>query len=319
MKLTSFEVSTPVGRKRRVGVVQNDSIIDVTAANVYRYSRNDESVEVARTETPPGMLEFLRRGRTAMEAAREAVGEAPRDTDARTMGGARLRYEEDEVRILSPLPRPNSVRDFMVFEEHVRNTSGEPPDVWYDRPIYYKGNPDSVYGPDDDVEWPRYTDRLDYELEIAAVVGKEGRDVSAEDAGEYIAGYMVFNDWSARDVQMEEMQAMLGPAKGKDFANSFGPYLVTPDDFDVEGAAMEARVNGETWSEGSVGEMHHSYPEIVAHVSDSETIHPGDVLGSGTVGGGCGLELGQFLEDGDTVELEVEGLGVLSNTVTKTT
>lgn len=314
MKLTCFEIDTPVGTRRCVGVLDGDSFVDVTAANTYRAEQNDEPPEVARTETPPSMLEFLRRGETAMEAAREAVEYSPED-DTRTGEGARLRYGVDEVRLLSPLPRPNSLRDFMVFEEHVRNTSGEPPDVWYDQPIYYKGNPDSVYAPGETVDWPGYTDSLDYELEIAAVVGRKGRDVPREEAMDYIAGYMVFNDWSARDVQMEEMQAMLGPAKGKDFANSFGPYLVTPDEFDVEGAAMEARVNGETWSEGSVGEMHHSFDDIVEHVSDSETIHPGDVLGSGTVGGGCGLELGRFLDPGDTVELEVEGLGVLRNTV----
>lgn len=316
MKLATFRVDTPVGQKRRLGAVQDDSIIDVTAANINRYERNDEPREVARSETPPNLIDFLARP-GSMEAAEQAIREAPGDMDARTTNGGRIHYRHDDVELLSPLPRPNSLRDFMVFEEHVRNTTGEPPDVWYDRPIYYKGNPDSIHGPGTDVECPNYTDQLDYELEIAAVIGKKGRDIPAQEAGEYIAGYMVFNDWSARDVQMEEMQAMLGPAKGKDFANSLGPYLVTPEDFNVEGASMEARVNGEVWSRGSVGEMHHSYNEIIEHVSQSETLHPGDVLGSGTVGGGCGLELGKFLSVGDTVELEVEGLGVLHNKVTE--
>jgi 2-keto-4-pentenoate hydratase/2-oxohepta-3-ene-1,7-dioic acid hydratase in catechol pathway len=264
------------------------------------------------------MRSFLARGERALNAARDAL-EFVRTSDAdRGPTGGRLRFEEDEagVRLLAPLPRPNSIRDFMAFEEHVTNSLGEaPPDVWYDVPVYYKGNPDSVVGPGEEVVWPDYSNQMDYELEVAAVVGKRGRDVPAEAAEEYIAGYTVFDDFSARDTQMREMQGRLGPAKGKDFANALGPYLVTADEFDLADASMTAEVNGETWSEGTPGEMHHSFADIVEHVSQSETLQPGDVLGSGTVGEGCGLELGQFLESGDTVRLTVEGIGGLENTV----
>jgi len=194
-----------------------------------------------------------------------------------------------------------------VFEEHGR----EKPDEWYGLPAYYKGNPDSVVAPDTTVEWPDYTDMLDYELELAAVVGRECRDVAADEAETYLAGYTVFDDFSARDIQRREMEMGLGPGKGKDFANGLGPYLVTPDEFDPADARMVARVNGEVWSEGNAGEMHHSIGDMLAHASMGETVHPGDVLGTGTVGGGCGADLDRWVDPGDTVELEIEGIGTL--------
>jgi len=323
VKLATFEVGTPVGSERRVGVVTDEGLVDVTAAYAASLAADGESAPqaVAEAHAPPDTLDFLGRGERALEAARRAVdyvgggNEAVGDTGR---PGRRLVFDADDVHLLPPLPRPNTVRDFMVFEEHVRNTTGEePPDVWYDRPVYYKGNPnpDVTFGHGDAVPWPDYSDSLDYELEVAAVVGRKGRDIPAEEAEEYIAGYTVFNDFSARDTQLEEMAGRLGPAKGKDFANAYGPYLVTPDEFEVEDALMTAKVNGETWSEGEAGEMHHSFAEIVEYVSQEEALYPGDVLGSGTVGGGCGLEQGKFLDEGDTVELHVEGIGTLENTV----
>lgn len=321
MKLATFEVETAVGPRRRVGVLDgHGALVDVTAAYAASLESTGEAdpVSVAEAHAPPEMRSFLARGERAINAARDAL-EFVRSSDAdRGPTGGRLRFDEDAdgVRLLAPLPRPNSIRDFMAFEEHVKNSLGEePPDVWYDVPVYYKGNPDTVVGPDAEVEWPDYSNRMDYELEIAAVIGKRGSDVPVEEAEEHIAGYTVFNDFSARDTQMREMQGRLGPAKGKDFANALGPYLVTADEFDLAGASMTAAVDGETWSEGTPGEMHHSFADIVAHVSQSEPLQPGDVLGSGTVGEGCGLELGRFLESGDTVALTVEGIGTLENTV----
>lgn len=323
MKLATFEVETAVGRSRRVGVKRDDRLVDVTTA--YAAALEDEGEDdplaVAEAHAPADTQRFLRRGDRALEAAREALAHTEEvGEDGRGPTGGRFVFDPDDdedVRLLPPLPCPNTLRDFMVFEEHVRNTGGDPPDVWYDVPIYYKGNPnpDVTYGPGDQVPWPDYSEQIDYELEVAAVVGKGGRDIPAEEADNHIAGYTVFNDFSARDTQLEEMQGRLGPAKGKDFANAFGPYLVTQDEFEVTEARMTAEVNGETWSEGVVGEMHHSFADIVEHVSQDETLYPGDVLGSGTVGEGCGLELGRFLEKGDTVTLSVEGIGALENTV----
>jgi 2-keto-4-pentenoate hydratase/2-oxohepta-3-ene-1,7-dioic acid hydratase in catechol pathway len=320
MKLATIEVETAVGPQRRVAVPDNGEFVDVTAAYAAALAAEGEAdpVSIAQAHAPPDMIEFLRRGERAREAAADALSYARETDDQRGPTGGKLRFDADaeEVALLAPVPRPNSLRDFMVFEEHVRNAMGEePPEVWYEMPVYYKSNADSVVGTGVDVEWPDYSNLMDYELEIAAIVGTEGTDIPAEEAEEYIAGYTVFNDFSARDIQGQEMQGRLGPAKGKDFANAMGPYLVTADEFDPETAEVRAEVNGEVWSEGSPGEMYHSFADIVEHVSQSETLYPGDVLGSGTVGEGCGLELGEFLDSGDTVTLHAEGIGTLENTV----
>lgn len=328
MKLATVDVETPVGPKRRVGVrmeAEGDStdgrLVDVTAAYAASLAAEGEAdpVPVAEAHAPPEMVSFLARGKRALDAAEEAAEYARQaEPEERGPTGGRLQFSEDEelVQLRAPLPRPNSLRDFMAFEEHVQNSLGEePPQVWYDMPVYYKSNPDSIVGPGDEVAWPSHSEQLDYELEIAAVVGKRGSDIPAAEADDHIAGYTIFNDFSARDTQLKEMQGRLGPAKGKDFANALGPYLVTPDEFDVETAHMTAEVNGETWSEGVAGEMYHSFADIIEHVSRDETLYPGDVLGSGTVGEGCGLELGRFLDRGDTVRLRVDGLGTLENTL----
>jgi 2-keto-4-pentenoate hydratase/2-oxohepta-3-ene-1,7-dioic acid hydratase in catechol pathway len=319
MKLASFEVETSIGPVRRLGVVDDEWLVDVTAGYgaVLADRGEQQPAKVATVIAPPEMIAFLQRGDRALEAAREAV-EFTDETDT-SVGpeGAQLRYRRNEVRLHSPLPRPNSIRDFMVIEEHVRNSLDDPPDVWYEMPVYYKGNPDTVVRPGADVEWPAYTDKLDYELEIAAVIGKQGRDISSERAEEYIAGYTIFNDFSARDVQMQEMAAQLGPAKGKDFANGLGPVLVTSDEINVEDLNVSARINGEVWSDGSLGEMYHSFSDIVEHVSRAETLYPGDVLGSGTVGNGCGLELNRWIEPGDVIELKASGIGTLRHRVIK--
>ncbi|MEF8913161.1 fumarylacetoacetate hydrolase family protein [Natronomonas sp.] len=319
MKLATFEVETPVGPQHRVGVRdEHGSLVDVTTAYAGMLEENGEGdpVAVAETHAPPEMNAFLSRGERAMNAAKDALDFARRTDDERGPTGGRLRFERNEVRLRAPIPQPNSLRDFMAFEEHVRNSlGGDPPDVWYEMPVYYKGNADTIVGPGDEVPWPDYSEQADYELEIAAVIGKGGENIDAEEADDYIAGYTILDDFSARDIQLEEMAGRLGPAKGKDFASALGPYLVTPDEFDPETAEMTAEVNGETWSEGVAGEMYHSFGDIIEHVSQDEPLHPGDVLGSGTVGEGCGLELGQFLESGDTIRLTVDGLGTLENTI----
>jgi fumarylacetoacetate (FAA) hydrolase len=232
-----------------------------------------------------------------------------------TGGGSAREHDEyslEEVRLLAPVPRPPSVRDAYAFEEHIRNAArvtGRPgvPDEWYELPVFYFSNPAAIYGPDDEVPYPAGSEELDYELEVAAVIG----------AGGAIGGFTIMNDWSARDVQRKEMRVGLGPAKGKDFATSLGPIVVTPDELDGSGATMVARVNGEERSRGELGDMHFSWDEIVAHAARNTVLRPGDVLGSGTVGSGCILEHGdgRWLRPGDVVELEVEGLGVLRNPV----
>jgi 2-keto-4-pentenoate hydratase/2-oxohepta-3-ene-1,7-dioic acid hydratase in catechol pathway len=185
------------------------------------------------------------------------------------------------------------------------------------RPIYYKANRMAVTGPDTDVHWPAYSQLMDYELEMACVIGKAGRDIPREDARAHIFGFTIFNDFSARDTQGPEMESGLGPSKSKDFdgANALGPWIVTIDEFYPDNAAMTVRVNGEVRSVGNCGSMTVKFEDLIAFISTSETLHAGEILGSGTVGGGCGLEAGKLLADGDGIELEIEGIGVLRNRV----
>jgi 2-keto-4-pentenoate hydratase/2-oxohepta-3-ene-1,7-dioic acid hydratase in catechol pathway len=250
----------------------------------------------------------------------------------------------DSVTLLAPLPRPSSIRDAMSFETHVINSTraiGLGPyakvdrlaerflgkrfsmahrasGTFYKQPPYYKSNPRSVVGPDAEVRIPAYSERFDYELEWGIVIGKQGVDIPAAQAREHIAGYTIFNDFSARDAQKKEMGGRLGPAKGKDFdtGNAIGPWLVTPEELqDPYNLTMLARVNGAEWSRGSTSTMHWRWEDLIAHISAAETLYPGDFIGSGTVGNGCGLEHGSYLKSGDVVELEVEGIGVLRNRV----
>ena len=238
----------------------------------------------------------------------------------------------DEVKLLSPI-KPNTLRDGYAFEQHVRtankNRGREVPQEWYEFPVFYFTNSNAVFGHNDEIPYPHYTNAMDYELEVAVVIGKGGMNIKPENAADHIFGYTIFNDWSARDVQRKEMVVGLGPAKGKDFASAFGPLIVThealadrstgrPGVYDLE---VSARVNGVEMSRGNFKDMHWSFGEIIARASDSAMLYPGDVIGSGTVGTGCLLELtkfqGPWLNEGDVVELEVERIGILKNTVGK--
>lgn len=312
MKLVTYAVDTVFGAAERLGALVDGEVVDLNAACEARLAAEGEpeAAALAALLVPPTMLGLLRREERGMEAAREALLFARENETPR--------FPEERVRLRAPLPRPNSVRDFMVVEEHVRGSlKGEIPAEWYEMPVYYKGNPDTVIGPGDTVRWPVYTEKLDYELELCAVIGKRGREIGEGEASGYIAGYTIFDDWSARDIQFREMKVGLGPALGKDFATSLGPCLVTPDEIDIYAAQMQARVNGEVWSSGTLGTMRFDFPQIISHLSREQTLQPGDVLGSGTVGGGCGLELGRWIQPGDVVELEVEGIGILHNPVAK--
>jgi len=231
-----------------------------------------------------------------------------------TGGGSAREHAEyalADVDLLPPVLAPPSVRDFMAFEQHVATAraarGAEVPKEWYEIPVFYFSNPAAIYGPGADVPYPEGTNELDYELECAAMIGAEGM----------IAGFTVMNDWSARDLQRAEMRVGLGPAKGKDFATSFGPVLVTVDEFDGSEGEMVARVNGEERSRGNLRDLYHSWARIVAQASLNTVLRPGDLLGSGTVGSGCILEHGdnRWLQRGDVVELEIEGIGILENTV----
>ncbi|MEQ8672662.1 MAG: fumarylacetoacetate hydrolase family protein [Aggregatilineales bacterium] len=242
-------------------------------------------------------------------------------------------FQREDVTIISPVhPLLNrSLRDFYAFEQHVKtaneNRGRTVPSAWYEVPVFYFSNHNAIFGHEDTIPYPKKSNALDYELEVALVIGQGGINIKAEDAEEHIFGYMIYNDWSARDIQKQEMSVGLGPAKGKDFAQSFGPYLVTPDElsdrhtgragvFDLE---MIARVNGEERSRGNWKDLHWSFGQMIERASDGVMLIQGDVIGSGTVGTGCLLEVtkgqGPWLQPGDIVELEIERLGVLRNVV----
>jgi len=237
---------------------------------------------------------------------------------------------EADARFGPPVHPVSSFRDFYAFEQHVKTARGrrglEMVPAWYDAPVFYFSNPRTIVGHDAPVRFPPGGEWLDYELEVACVIGRPGRDIEPADADAHVAGYAVLNDWSLRDVQRHEMQVGLGPAKGKDFATSLGPTLVTPDELadrrSGRGYALQmtARVNGRELSRGSWDSITFDFREMIAHASRGVTLHPGDVLGSGTVGTGCILELGPetvggWLAPGDRVELEIERLGVLRNRI----
>jgi len=323
MKLVSFLVTTPVGTFTRVGAIHGQSIVDLNMAYArwLHDQREAQPYRLANAQVPSAMLEFLEGGASAMAAARRAFDYVVTvGTSSQGPSGETVFYRTGEVTTIAPLPNPSSLRDFIAFENHIAATSkkrGQPiPPEWYKAPVYYKGNHRTIIGPDQDLPWPLETTKLDYELELACVIGRKGKDISEREAQDYIAGYTIMNDFSARDIQFQEMACRLGPAKGKDFATALGPCLVTPDEIaDLGALTMIARVNGEEWSRGRFGTIHWSFPQMIAHVSRGEAVYPGDVFGSGTVGGGCGLEMDRYLKPGDVVELEIQPIGILRTKV----
>ncbi|MEI5909015.1 fumarylacetoacetate hydrolase family protein [Bacillus spongiae] len=238
-------------------------------------------------------------------------------------------YSLEEVKLLAPLPQPISYRDFYAFENHVKTARSKRGlsvvEEWYQFPVFYFSNHLAINGHEEEIVSPRECEELDYELEVACIIGKKGRNIPKEKAEEYIFGYCILNDWSARDLQRSEMKVGLGPAKGKDFATTIGPYIVTPDELEEyridEGFMLDmtAKVNGQTLSHGNLKDIYYSFAEMIERASADVMLYPGELIGSGTVGTGCILELGTdvhpWLQPQDEIELEVTGLGVLRNTI----
>lgn len=310
VKLVTFQVRN--GRPRAGALLAGGRILDLQAAHRRRYGKS--STRLA------SVLAVVEGGDDALSVATFLMKKPAKECVV----------SQSEARLLAPIPCPPQMRDFLCFEKHLvqafeavarlRGTPARIPQIWYERPIFYHPNRFSVCGTQADVPWPAYTERLDFELEFGCYIGQPGKDISKEAARSHIFGYTIFNDFSARDEQTKEMAGQLGPGKGKDFdnANAMGPCLVTADEMrDPYKLDMAARVNGEEWGRGNSRDMRWKFEDCIAHVSRSETLHPGEFFGSGTVGNGCGLEQMRFLEPGDTVELEVEGIGVLRNRVVK--
>jgi 2-keto-4-pentenoate hydratase/2-oxohepta-3-ene-1,7-dioic acid hydratase in catechol pathway len=328
MKLVTFTVPTLMGDMHRIGVLSGEEIYDLNLCYAaYLNAKGDTSrhYEIAAAIMPPDMIAFFHGGQLTKDAASQTVQFAQKTAanGGTVVGpkGEQAIYPIAEVTLKAPVPRPNSIRDTQSFEGHMKNferRTGKPaPELWYHMPAYYKGNPSTVIGTGETVLFPNYTEKLDYELEFGIYIGKQGKDISVDEAPDYIAGYTIFNDISARDAIQKDVTLFLGPAKGKDMdtGNIMGPCLVTPDELDVFDLQMTARINGELWSQGSTSDMYWSFPQIIEYISKSETLYPGDFIGSGTICNGCGDELDKWLKPGDVMELEVEGIGVLKNRV----
>ena len=326
MRLVTFSDSNAATPGRLGALVEQDKrIVDFATADDHSSLRS--------------MLALIEAGDAGLDRARGVVAGIGGSTpDAAVL----LR---DTVRLLAPLPVPRSLRDSLLFETHYKRAFEQiyrriaadapdpdaayadyekagkcgPPPHWYDRPTFRLCNHLAVVGPDAEIRWPSISTEMDYELELGCVIGSTGRDISPERAGDHIFGYTILNDFSARDVQRHNIQTgQGGGAASKDFDTGYalGPCIVTADEIgDPYALTMLARVNGEEWSRGNSGTMYHRFEDLIAAISIDTTIYPGEVIGSGTVGGGCGLEQDRFLEDGDTVELEIEKIGALSNQI----
>lgn len=317
------------------GALTERGVLRLQAAHLARHGVHDPRLH--------SLLAFLQGGVQARHDTQDLVAHSV------SHGADDLFLRPEGLQWLAPVQVPESIREFMNFEQHVINCArkfGMPAwrrrldewverrfgrqhtlayrssRPWYDRPVYYKGNRFSVVGHNAAVQIPHYTRVFDYELEFGVFLCGSGRNLRPEDVPALIGGYVVFNDFSARDIQGREMGGRLGPSKGKDFdtGNAMGPYLVTPDEVPEPYAlAMSARINGETVSLGNSADMRFRFEQIIAYISQAETLYPGEFFGSGTCSGaqgmGCGVEHGRFLKAGDVIELEVQGLGVLRNTV----
>ncbi|MDQ0244767.1 fumarylacetoacetate (FAA) hydrolase [Bacillus fengqiuensis] len=314
MKLVSYYSSNQ--QIVKAGWVKQDKVYDLN--ETYRYLAERRGANMA---LPVSLLDYIQ----LPEEQKQWLQSLQEEED---IGFPSLGLLKD-MKLAAPIPRPPSFRDFYAFEGHVKtaraNRGLEMVPEWYHFPVFYFSNAGAVKGHDEPVEKPVFTEWLDYELEVACVIGKEGKNITRENALDYIEGFMVLNDWSARDVQREEVKVGLGPAKGKDFATSMGPYLVTKDELedcrDGEHFTldMKAAVNGRVLSQGNVNTLYFSFSQMIERASQDCTLYPGDVIGSGTVATGCILELGtdvhRWLEKGDVVELSVERLGTLRNEI----
>jgi 2-keto-4-pentenoate hydratase/2-oxohepta-3-ene-1,7-dioic acid hydratase in catechol pathway len=320
MKLATFERD---GQARTGALTDDGALLDLAAA-----------APAAQAPLFATMLNIIENEERALDAARDLLA---------THGGDHV-HVLDTVTLLAPLPVPNSIRDFANFELHtlqaleasMRTRAATQPDpdaayasykasgayalppIWYERPFYFKGNRMTCSGHGATIRWPRFTGTMDYEVECAAIIGKRGVDIPADEARAHIFGYTIYNDFSARDEQVRDQQFRMGPSKGKDFdtGNAFGPWIVTRDALpDPAALRMESRINGEVQGRGRLGDMQHSFEQLIAFVSRDETLYPGDVLGSGTMGNGCGFELGRYLEPGDVIEIDIDGIGTLTNII----
>ncbi len=326
MKLVTFLVNSPFGPIERIGALLGDDVIDIASAYECLLIREHvfEARAVSEGLIPPDMRAFLGRCPAAMQAAEKAmafVSETRRGgSDVMPEIGRSVRFGPGRYSLRSAV-RPARIKDYLTFEAHKKSAMARRgqtvPELWYQVPSYSNRNVLGIGHPNDDIIWPHYSKKLDFEFEIGLIVGRMGKDIRAEDASSYIAGFTIYNDFSARDIQANERIIGSGPGKSKDFdqGNIIGPCIATPDEVDGANIKMILRVNGEKWAEGSTAGMKHSWGKIVENASRGETIYPGDLLASGTMDGGCCVEADRWFEPGAEIEMEAVGIGILRNRV----
>ncbi|MDQ0976424.1 2-keto-4-pentenoate hydratase/2-oxohepta-3-ene-1,7-dioic acid hydratase in catechol pathway [Neobacillus niacini] len=304
MRFVTFEKRD--GTVRSGVLLESDVVIDM--------------YEATNGKLPGNMIDFLEQSEINLTLAKGLLQLSYGDKGA---------YPLNQVRLIAPLPNPKSFRDFYAFEQHVKsareNRGLKMIPEWYQIPVFYFSNHLAIAGPEEEITKPVECKWLDFELEVACIIGKQGRNIPAEEAEDYIFGYCILNDWSARDLQRQEMKVGLGPAKGKDFATSIGPWIITKDEMDPLRAgkgfdiSMKARINRRLLSVGNMKDIYYSFGEMIERASVGVTLYPGELIGSGTVGTGCILELGtevhRWLQPGDEVEFEIDKLGVLRNSI----
>jgi len=320
----------PIGR---LGFLIGENVIDVELASLkYSMHGNDKNMK----SLPSDIITFLAMGDEAIKFAKEVHDWCTKKTFEEINNPGQISFKVSEADLLAPVPRPTSMRDGYAFRQHVeaarRNRGVEMIPEFDQFPVFYFTNHQAVIGRGEMNVMPEHLNKLDFELEAAIVIGKEGRNIKAENADEHIFGYMVMNDWSARYLQMEEMKLSLGPAKGKDFATAIGPYLITKDDLASKripgqkgeryDLTMTCTIDGEEISRGNLKDMTWTFAQIIERASYGVTLYPGDVIGSGTVGTGCFLELNgskvydnRWVKVGEKITCSIEMLGDLTNTV----
>jgi 2-keto-4-pentenoate hydratase/2-oxohepta-3-ene-1,7-dioic acid hydratase in catechol pathway len=328
MKYLTFASKQDV-RDLRLGAVVTETIVDLIELRTWAQGARF----IPSEDLPESMIGLIFSGSETWDYVSKLVAAIDGEDPLKLKGAHRkpVGYSMEEIILYPPLPNPESLRDFFAFEQYVKNVyaiwNRDMPAEWYEFPTFYFSNPHAMYGSGSIIPHPQNSHEMDFELEVACVIGKTGRDIPADQAKDFIFGFTILNDWSARDILRREMRIGLGPAKSKDFASSIGPWIVTPDELEkyvtdrpgVYNLDMIARLNGEEKTRANWRDIHYSFGEMIAHASQDVFLVPGDLIGSGTVPKGSLLDItngeGPWLKPGDLVELEIEGLGILSNQI----
>jgi 2-keto-4-pentenoate hydratase/2-oxohepta-3-ene-1,7-dioic acid hydratase in catechol pathway len=322
MKIATLLHQTSFGELKRLSLqINNNEFIDVNLVwrKYFEVEGYFSAEDRANRVYPSSLYEFLKTHTNPLEVLQNTIGiyfKLKQDgVDIKAI------HLSNTTHLSNPMDKIHMYRDFFAHEKHVKvgfeKRNEKVPEAWYEIPAFYKGSVNGFIGPEEEIIWPSYTDKLDYELELAMVLSRDGKNIKAKDFHKYALGFTILNDISARDIQKKEMSIRLGPSKGKDFCSVLGPVIVTIDEFNNTDPKllMTAKINGTEWSRGNSGDSHYSWGEMLEFLSKDEWVCSSDVLGSGTVGTGCGLEIDKWIKPGDIVELEIEKIGILKNKV----